>query len=302
LNVDFERLFSGFWSDSSTVDAAVTLSSAFTAHSRVYLHSVSDLLLLSVDALDTLLSSESFIVDSEDALLQILFPLRHPPLLHHIRWEFVSAAAITSLCENQMLFPPTESLWLAVGDRLLHPPGWMDSLIVSEFPPLFEEFRAKRFNLLWRGSRDGFTAQEFHRHCDGRANTLTLIADTNGTVFGSFTPVKWESRVVTAFGENCRKGDDSLRSFLFTLQNPHGVQPRKFAVMAERKQYAIWCPSDRGPQFGYPYELFVGDGLRGATDNFGKVYTNDTGLNGKTFFTGAESFTVKEIEVFEIAD
>jgi archaellum component FlaC len=63
-----------------------------------------------------------------------------------------------------------------------------DSLIVPQFPPLFEEFRAKRFNLLWRGSRDGFTAQEFHRRCDGRANTLTLISDTDGNVFGGFTP------------------------------------------------------------------------------------------------------------------
>jgi hypothetical protein len=38
---------------------------------------------------------------------------------------------------------------------------------------MFEEFRAKRFNLLWRGGRDGFTAQEVHLRCDGRANTLT---------------------------------------------------------------------------------------------------------------------------------
>jgi hypothetical protein len=142
----------------------VTLSSAFAAHSRVYLHSVSDVSLLSVDALDSLLSSESFIVDSEDALLQILFTFGHPPLLRHIRWDFVSAAAIASLCEDLTFCPPTESLWLSVADRLLHPPPppGFDSLIVSDFPPLFQEFRAKRFNLLWRGSRDGFTAWEFH--------------------------------------------------------------------------------------------------------------------------------------------
>jgi hypothetical protein len=106
LNVGFERLFYGFLGDSSTVDAAVTLSSAFAAHSRVYLHSVSDVSLLSLDALDSLLSSESFMVESEDALLQILFPFGHPPLLRHIRWEFVSTAAITSLCEDPRMCPP----------------------------------------------------------------------------------------------------------------------------------------------------------------------------------------------------
>jgi GTPase SAR1 family protein len=27
--------------------------------------------------------------------------------------------------------------------------------------------------LLWRGSRDGFRSRDFHRRCDGHANTLT---------------------------------------------------------------------------------------------------------------------------------
>jgi hypothetical protein len=102
------------------------------------------------------------------------------------------------------------------------------SLITPQFPPLFDEFRAKCFNLLWRGSRDGFTAQEVHLRCDGCANTLTLVADTDGNIFGGFTPVNWESG-------NHSKGDNSLRSFLFTLRNPHGVPPRKFALKAEKK-------------------------------------------------------------------
>jgi hypothetical protein len=69
---------------------------------------------------------------------------------------------------------------------------WL-SLIVEYFPPPFEEFHAKRFNPLWRGSRDRVTAQEFHFRCDGRANTLTLMADTDEHIFGGFTPVEWES-------------------------------------------------------------------------------------------------------------
>jgi predicted nucleic acid-binding Zn-ribbon protein len=114
--------------------------------------------------------------------------------------------------------------------------GLLDSPFVSEFPPLFEEFRRKCFNLLWRGSRDGFTAKEFHRRCDSHANTLSLILDTDGNVFGGFTSVKWEN--------NCgRKGDDSLRSFLFILKSPHGVPPRKFTLREERKECAIYCDS-----------------------------------------------------------
>jgi hypothetical protein len=36
--------------------------------------------------------------------------------------------------------------------------------------------------------------------------------------------------------------------------------------------------------------------------NLGQSYTNDTGLDGKTFFTGSEYFSAKEIEIFEISD
>jgi hypothetical protein len=56
-----------------------------------------------------------------------------------------------------------------------------------------------------------------------------LIADTDGNVFGGFTPVKWESPA----SSSKYKGDDSLRSFLFALRNPHGIPPRKFALRAE---------------------------------------------------------------------
>jgi hypothetical protein len=34
----------------------------------------------------------------------------------------------------------------------------------------------------------------------------------------------------------------------------------------------------------------------------GNPYTNDTGLDGRTVFTGSRAFQVKEIEVFEITE
>jgi hypothetical protein len=221
----------------------------------------------------------------------------------------VSAAAIASLCEDPALFHYTESLWLAAADRLGHPPPTpapeIDSLIVSKFLGLFKEFRTKRFNLLWRGRRDGFIAKEFHRRCDGRANTLTLILDTKGNVFGDFTPVEWKS---PARGKH--KCDNSLRSFLFTLKNPHGVPPRKFALMAEWKHLAICCNSKCCAAFGggCSCDIAVSDNCNASRNSYthigtrwsNRTYANDTAFTG--FFTGAEKFTVKEIEVFEIAD
>jgi hypothetical protein len=179
----------------------------------------------------------------------------------------------------------------------------LDSRIVSDFPVIFAEFRGKQFSLLWRGGRCGFTAKEFHRRCDGHANTLTVILDTKGNVFGGFTPVEWGS------GNGRWKADDSQKSFLFTLKNPHNIPARRFALKAEEKWRAIWCDSGRGPCFGGEFfhcgwcDIAVSDncnaGTRSST-SLGFSYTNDTGLDKKIVFTGSFHFQVSEIEVFRI--
>jgi hypothetical protein len=69
------------------------------------------------------------------------------------------------------------------------------STIISDFPEIFAEFRRKQFSVLWRGSRDGFESSKFHGRCDGHTNTLTVIFDTEGHIFGGFTPLKWERRM-----------------------------------------------------------------------------------------------------------
>ena len=47
------------------------------------------------------------------------------------------------------------------------------------------------FALLWKGSRDGFTASAFHARCNGRGPTLTVVASTNGNLFGGYTSLNW---------------------------------------------------------------------------------------------------------------
>jgi hypothetical protein len=115
--------------------------------------------------------------------------------------------------------------------------------------------------------------------------------DTDGNICGGFTPAEWDS-------SNKDKADPSLKSFIFTLKNPHNVPARRFALKAERKDKAIYCNSEGGPNF---CDMRVyGNYTNTVTKFFGSSYTNDTGLNGETFFTGSRDFQVKEIEVFKI--
>jgi hypothetical protein len=192
-------------------------------------------------------------------------------------------------------------------------PAGFASLIVADFPALFAEFREKHFTLLWRGSRDGFGAHDFHGRCDGHAPTLTLIEDTNGNVFGGFTPVAWESghyEGVWGQADDSCKADPSLKSFIFMLKNPRNFPARKFTLAAEEGVYAIICDSELGPVFGDHHGALTifndCDANRRNNSCFGPSYVDDIDLSGEfvnnAVLTGSPFFTVKEIEVFEIAD
>jgi hypothetical protein len=105
-----------------------------------------------------------------------------------------------------------------------------------------------------------------------------VILDTNGNIFGGFTPVEWESR---ARYNGC-KADPSLTKFLFTLKNSCNVPARRFALKAGKKHEAPQTPK---------VTLSTLAGITPTTlDWTGRV------------FTGSWNFQVKEIEVFEITD
>jgi hypothetical protein len=74
-------------------------------------------------------------------------------------------------------------------------------------------------------------------------------------------------------------------------------------LKAKEKRQAISCDSICGPHF---WDIGVFDNCdtnaNSYTKYFGGSYTNDTGLDGNTFFTGSRPFRVKEIEVFEITE
>jgi hypothetical protein len=197
----------------------------------------------------------------------------------------VSAAAPTPTPpqKSQVLPPlapvPASALPPTSGPPALRSPSGWTSVIVSGFPEIFAEFKEKSFTLLWRGSRDGFDPSDFHSRCDGHANTLTVILDTDGNIFGGFTPVEWESRVVD-YRSDGAKADASLASFIFTLKNPHNIRARRFALKAERKDEAICCVSDWGPSFGSDMHVFDNCNNTESSTYLGNTYTNDTGLDG----------------------
>jgi hypothetical protein len=109
--------------------------------------------------------------------------------LRHIQLCFLSEEGISFLTDHLKI--PPESVWQCAVEVVA--PAKLESLIISDFPAIFAEFRGKQFQNLWRGGRDDFSASPFHARCDGHANTLTVILDTKANIFGGFTPLVWES-------------------------------------------------------------------------------------------------------------
>ena len=49
--------------------------------------------------------------------------------------------------------------------------------------------------LLYRVLRDGWDASDFHRMCDGKGATVTVVKSSDGYIFGGYTDVAWDQIV-----------------------------------------------------------------------------------------------------------
>jgi len=47
--------------------------------------------------------------------------------------------------------------------------------------------------LIFRATKDGFTASAFHNKCNEKGATITLIKGKNGAIFGGYASLNWSS-------------------------------------------------------------------------------------------------------------
>ena len=73
----------------------------------------------------------------------------------------------------------------------------IDSLIFKEKADLDFLYKdlidGKKMNLIYRGSVDGFKPADFHRMCDDKGPTLSVVKTTGGEIVGGFTKIPWKS-------------------------------------------------------------------------------------------------------------
>ena len=141
--------------------------------------------------------------------------------------------------------------------------------------------------LIYAGSVDGFKGTDFHRCCDNKGPTLTIIKATSKRIFGGYTSVNWDS---TTSGY---KSDSN--AYLFSVDN----DSKHVVTDASR---AIVCNSSYGPIFGSGNDICIHNNSNTRTDNYSSpnAYSSINNGSGKSVLTNNSDgyFQVEEIEVY----
>ncbi len=150
--------------------------------------------------------------------------------------------------------------------------------------------------LLYRASRDGFTAKAFHDRCDNVPNTVTIIRNSLNFLFGGFTSARWSSTGVYITDPS---------AFIFSLRRSGTSNNYKLMINSTTATNAIAGVSSWGPTFGGGNDIYIRDLSNTTTGSFSAIatYTAPTypsGSNSTTFLTGYGNWLTTEIEVYQI--
>ena len=186
---------------------------------------------------------------------------------------------------------------ILTGQRAISPFFSDGTLLRTGYKETLNEFYGKKdqqWSLIYKASRDGFDASAFHVRCNNQGPTMTIVQSKNNYLFGGYTAVPWTS--------DCVWMQDST-AFLFTLTNPHNIPPRKYSINAEHSTHAVCHGGGNGPTFGAGHDLMVAGSSNVNNLSYTKFPTAyiDTTSKGNGTFTGAETFTASEIEVYKLS-
>ena len=173
----------------------------------------------------------------------------------------------------------------------------IDSILLTEtkkgdecLNKIYEWTGGKNLELLYRGTRDGMSADIFHNKCNNKGPTISLFKNENGYIFGGYVSIDWTSY------NNYKSAPDS---FIFTLTNMYNISPTKFPNSDTR--YSIYDYSAYGPTFGN-HAIYIGFKNNSNHTYLPNSYTDVLG-KGYSILKGDNNdfhFYLNEIEVFKL--
>ena len=153
--------------------------------------------------------------------------------------------------------------------------------------------------LLYKATRDGFSAKAFHDRCDNIPNTVTIIKNNLNFIFGGYTAARWTSNGTYM---------PDPKSFIFSLRRNGITSNYRLNISTSDISSAIYGYSSFGPTFGGGNDIYICGQSNIKYESHSQIwsYTQPTtfpsGSNDKTFLTGGwNNWVTTEIEVFQLS-
>ena len=153
--------------------------------------------------------------------------------------------------------------------------------------------------LIYRATRDNFSASSFHSRCDGIPNTVTIIKTTSNSVFGGFTSASWSSP--SSYGYRY-----DANAFVFSLRREGSQNKQRLNVT--QPYAAIYNYYDSGPTFGDGHDIKVSGNSNQNYNSYSKLggsYQLPNNITygseeSKRYLAGSEYWQTTEIEVYQL--
>lgn len=129
---------------------------------------------------------------------------------------------------------------------------------------------------VYKASRDGWSAIDFHNAVDGRGSGLVVVLNSSGRKFGGYNPIGWQST------------DDYGSSNAAFLWFDKGGQAKKCPVLSGGN-VAIFDFATGGPQFGSA-DLIIGPPKAAVMGGFAGPDMEDTSANAGNLKVGSSTF------------
>ena len=147
-----------------------------------------------------------------------------------------------------------------------------------------------KFDLLYRGTRDGDNTVNLHKKCCVYKNVIIFMKSEEGKKYGGFTNIGWETRDI---GKWEYPIDDN--AFLFSLDN------KKIFRAKKGKNKMCWINSDQYGLSFYGTLMFYNHFITAKNTHFGSdLEQNFMDCHISDFNSGKLSCKFSELEVFKI--
>ncbi|RHZ82639.1 hypothetical protein Glove_106g18 [Diversispora epigaea] len=198
------------------------------------------------------------------------------------------------LIESKILPPRTiPQSTIITNDHITEISSWIDRkdtiYSLNEIP--------YKFQLILRGSKDGFGPKTFWDMCHGHSNTVTILkVEDTDEILGGFNPLEWDKT------KEENTWVETKDSFIFSLKNGN-IQNSILSRVANEENAICYICSEEQVQYGICFgndELLMGTHVNDFTKDKESWCTLNKSDYEKSIRTTGDEFTIIDYEVFEV--